>query len=194
MSRVLSSSRSGKKSDWLSGRLLPILKMEFIQQILRSERKQVWEWEDSLTSSPSSSSVASGSYFLFDILQTNCKTNDPETRFKYVRAFIHLFRKDLSAYLKHPFEVFLNFNGRMIVSVTHEFFVNWICVIIFQIEADVSFPMLFLAKRITPRARTILWTSNSNQRLKNLLRIHFMLAKMFLLWWKRNYRCGNTGI
>jgi len=97
MSRVLSSSRSGKKSDWLSGRLLPILKMEFIQEMLSSERKQV------PSSSPSSSSVASGSYFLFDILQTNYKTNDPETHFKYVRTFIHLFRKDLSANLKHPF-------------------------------------------------------------------------------------------
>ena len=90
MSRVLSSSRSGKKSDWLSGRLLPTLKMEFIQEMLSSERKQVLEWQDSLTSSPSSSSVASGSYFLFDILQLNCKTNDPETQFKYVRAFVHL--------------------------------------------------------------------------------------------------------
>ena len=176
MSRVLSSSRSGKKSDWLSGRLLPISKMEFIQEMLSSERKQVLEWEDSL-SSPSSSSVASGSYFLFHILQLNCKTNDPETHFNYVRAFIHLFRKHLSAYLKHPFEVFLNFNWRMIVSVTHEIFVNAICVIIFQIEADIGFPKSFLAKRITRKARTIFWTSNSNQRLKNLLRINFILAK-----------------
>jgi len=65
----------------------------------------------------------------------------------------------------------------MIVSVTHEIFVNSICVVIFQIEAHISFPALFLAKRITPKARTILWTSNSNQRLKNVLRINFILAK-----------------
>ena len=121
MSRVLSSSRSGKKSDWLSGRLLPILKMEFIQEMLSSERKQVLEWEDSLTSSPSFSSVASGSYFLFDMLQLNCKTNDPETYFKYVRAFIHFSRKDLSAYLKHTFEVFLNFKGTTIPSLRTKF-------------------------------------------------------------------------
>ena len=111
MSRVLSSSRSGKKSDSLSGRLLPILKMVFIQQMPSSERKEVFEREESLTSSPSSSSVVSGSYFLFDILQLNCKTNDPETLLKYVRAFIPLSRKDFS---------FLIFRQSNSVSVTNE--------------------------------------------------------------------------
>jgi len=96
MSRVLSSSGSGKKSDWLSGRSLPILKMEFIQQMHSSERKQMGDREDWLTPS-SSSSVASGSYPLFHILQLNYKANDPETHFKYVRAFIQLSCKDLSA-------------------------------------------------------------------------------------------------
>ena len=65
----------------------------------------------------------------------------------------------------------------MIVSVTRENFVNSICVVIFQIEADNSFPKSFLAKRITPKARTILWTSNWNRKLKNSLRIYFILAK-----------------
>ena len=120
MYRVLSSSRSGKKSDWLSGRLLPILKMEFIQQMPSSERKEVFEREDSLTSSPSSCSVVSGSYFLFDILQLNCKTNDPETLLKYVRAFIPLSRKDFSAYLKTSLKVILIFRQSNSVSVTNE--------------------------------------------------------------------------
>ena len=121
MSRVLSSSRSGKKSDWLSGRLLPILKMEFIQQMPSSERKEVFEREDSLTSSPSSSSVVSGSYFLFDMLQLNCKTNDPETHFKYVRAFIPLSRrKDFSAHLNTSLKVILIFRQSNSVSVTNE--------------------------------------------------------------------------
>jgi len=121
MSRVLSSSRSGKKSDWLSGRSLPILKMEFIQQMHSSERKQVGDREDWLTPS-SSSSVASGSYFLFHILQLNYKANGPETHFKYVRAFIHLSCKDLSAYLKTLLKVILiNFlRQNNSVSVTNE--------------------------------------------------------------------------